>query len=84
MSDDRSKKAKRLQRTANTIKKQLRIAKAFGLNHLLKQPHRLAKHHALDCGNTECLVCHSEKVFNKPTIQEKRFVQGCKTDNLDS
>ena len=31
MSDDRSKKAKRLQRTANVIKKQLRIAKAFGL-----------------------------------------------------
>ncbi len=84
MSDDRSKKAKRLQRTSNAIKKQLRIAKAFGMIHILKQPHRLAKHHALDCGNTECLVCHSEKVFNKPTIQEKRFVQGCKTDNLDS
>ncbi len=84
MSDDRTKKAKRLQRTANVIKKQLRIAKAFGLNHLLKQPHRLAKHHALDCGNPKCLVCHSEKVFSKPTIQEKRFVQGHKTDNLDS
>lgn len=84
MSDDRNKKAKRLQRTANVIKKQLRIAKAFGLTHLLKQPHRLAKHHALDCGNTECLVCHSDKVFNKPTIQEKRFVQGHKTDNQNS
>jgi len=84
MSDDRSKKAKRLQRTANVIKKQLRIAKAFGLNHLLKQPHRLAKHHALDCGNPKCQVCHSEKIFNKPTLQEKRFDQSCKTDNLDS
>lgn len=57
MSDDRSKKSKRLQRTANVIKKQLRIAKAFGMTHLLKQPHRLAKHHALDCGNPKCLVC---------------------------
>jgi hypothetical protein len=84
MSDDRSKKAKRLQRTANVIKKQLRIAKAFGLNHLLKQPHRLAKHHALDCGNPKCQVCHSEKIFNKPTLQKKRFDQSCKTDNLHS
>ena len=84
MSDDRSKRAKRLQHTANVIKKLIRIAKAFGLTHLLKQPHRLAKHHALDCGNTECQVCHSEKIFNKPTIQEKRFVQGYKMDNQNS
>jgi len=84
MSDDRSKRAKRLQYTANIIKKQMRIAKALGLNHLLKQPHRLAKHHALDCGNPKCQVCHSDKVFNKPTIQEKRFVQGYKTDNQNS
>jgi hypothetical protein len=84
VSDDRTKKAKRLQYTANIIKKQMRIAKALGLNHLLKQPHRLAKHHALDCGNPKCQVCHSEKVFNKPTIQEKRFAQGYKTDNLNS
>ena len=75
MSYDRTKKAKRLQRTSNAIKKQLRIAKAFGMNHILKQPHRLAKHHALDCGNSECLVCHSEKVFSKPTLQEKKFNQ---------
>jgi hypothetical protein len=78
VSDNRTKKAKRLQRTANVIKKQLRIAKAFGMNHLLKQPHRLAKHHALDCGNPKCQVCHSEKVFGKPTFQERKFNQGDK------
>lgn len=78
MSDDRTKKAKRLQRTSNAIKKQLRIAKAFGMTHILKQPHRLAKHHALDCGNPECLACHSDKVFNKPSLQERKFNQGNK------
>jgi hypothetical protein len=82
VSDDRSKKAKRLQRTANAINKQLRIAKAHGIP--VTEPHRLAKHHALDCGNPKCQVCHSEKIFNKPTLQEKRFDQSCKTDNLDS
>jgi hypothetical protein len=81
MSDDRNKKAKRLQRTANVIKKQMRIAKAFGLTHLLKQPHRLAKHHALDCGNPKCQVCHSEKIFSKPTLQERKFIQGNKDLN---
>ena len=81
MSDDRSKKAKRLQRTANVIKKQMRIAKAFGLNHLLKQPHRLAKHHALDCGNPKCQVCHSEKIFNKPTLQDRKFIEAHKGED---
>lgn len=81
MSDDRSKRATRLQRTSNAIKKQLRIAKAFGMTHILKQPHRLAKHHALDCGNPKCLVCHSDKVFNKPTLQERKFIQGNKDQN---
>lgn len=79
MSDDRTKKAKRLQRTSNAIKKQIRIAKtAWNAEHLLKQPHRFAKRHALDCGNPECLVCHSEKVFHKPTLQEKKFIEGHK------
>jgi len=73
MSDDRTKKAKRIQRTQNAIKKQVRIAKAMGMNHVLEQPHRLAKHHALDCGNPECLVCHSEKIFHKPSLQELKF-----------
>jgi hypothetical protein len=82
MSDNRTKKTKRLQRTANAIKKQLRIAKSLGMNHILKQPHRLAKHHALDCGNPECLVCHSEKIFHKPSLQEKKFIEGHKGENL--
>jgi hypothetical protein len=81
VSDDRTKKAKRLQRTANVIKKQLRIAKAFGMTHLLKQPHRLAKHHALDCGNPKCQVCHSEKVFNKPTLQDRKFIEAHKGED---
>ncbi len=83
MSDDRNKKANRLQRTKNAINKQIRIAKnTWNSEHLLKQPHRFAKNHALDCGNPKCLVCHSEKVFGKPTLQEKKFIEANKeTDN---
>lgn len=78
MSDNKVKKAKRLQRTANAIKKQMRIAKALGMTHALRQPHRFAKHHALDCGNPECLVCHSDKIFHKPSLQEKKFIEANK------
>lgn len=78
MSDDKNKKAKRLQRTANAIKKQVRIAKSLGTTHPHNQPHRYAKTHALDCGNPKCLVCHSEKVFGKPTLQEKKFILASK------
>lgn len=81
MNDNKDKKATRLQRTTNAINKQLRIAKSLGMTHLLKQPHRLAKHHALDCGNPKCQVCHSEKVFNKPTLQERKFIQGDKGED---
>jgi hypothetical protein len=78
--DTKVKKSKRLSKTHDAIEKQVRIAKAMGMNHMLEQPHRLAKHHALDCGNPECLVCHSEKVFRKPTIQEKKFIDGNNKD----
>lgn len=82
MDTEKHKKAKRLQRTENAIKKQIRIAKnSWNSEHLLKQPHRFAKRHALDCGNPECLVCHSDKVFRKPTLQEQKFIQGHKDED---
>jgi hypothetical protein len=81
VSDDKSKKAKRLQHTANAIKKQVRIAKSLGTTHPHNQPHRYAKRHALDCGNPKCQVCHSEKVFNKPTLQDRKFIEAHKGED---
>lgn len=74
---DKIKKNKRIQKDENAIKKQTKIAKTFGVP--VKEPHKFAKHHALDCGNPKCLLCSREKVFGEPTIQEKRFDQ-----NVDS
>jgi hypothetical protein len=84
--DSKAKKSKRLQKTHNAIAKQLKIAKtAFSHNHkVVEQPHRLAKHHALDCGNPECLVCHSEKVFHKPTLQERKADEKFKKDTQNN
>jgi hypothetical protein len=75
------KKIKRIHRTYAAIQKQLKIAKSFGHTRYIKEPHRLAKHHAMDCGNPKCLVCHSEKVFNQPTLQERRLFESLKKDS---
>ena len=75
--EDKFKHSRRLLKDENAINKQLKIAKEFGVP--VKDPHRLAKHHALDCGNPKCLLCHGEKVFGKKTIKERRFEQDVET-----
>jgi len=74
---DRFKHSKRLLKDENAINKQLKIAKAHGSSDdkNIKNPHRLVKQHAMDCGNPKCLICSREKVFGEPTIQQKRFDQ---------
>jgi hypothetical protein len=40
----------------------------------INEPHKFAKHHAMDCGNPECVMCgNPRKVWKEKTIQEKRF-----------
>ena len=75
---DKFKHSKRLLKDKNAIKKQVKIAKKNGLTDKdkpLKEPHRLAKQHAMDCGNPQCLLCSSEKVLGRPPIQQQRFDQ---------
>jgi len=74
---DKFKKSKRLLKDENAVKKQTKIAKTFGVP--IKEPHKFAKQHALDCGNPKCLLCSSEKVFGKKTIKERRFEQDVDT-----
>ena len=74
---DRFKHSRRLLKDENAINKQLKIAKSHGTTNdkNVEHPHRLAKQHAMDCGNPKCLLCSSAKVFGEPTIQQKRFDQ---------
>ena len=72
--EDRFKHSKRIHADETAIKKQLRIAKAYGVD--VKEPHKFAKHHLLDCGNPSCPVCSSpRKLYKEETIQEKRAKQ---------
>lgn len=76
MSDatDKVKHSKRLLKDQNAIIKQTKILKAHHLP--IKDPHKFAKKHALNCGNPNCVLCaNPRKTFKEKTIQEKRFDQ---------
>jgi hypothetical protein len=79
MSDDfiKEKRSKRLYDEENAIKKQVKIAKQYGVDKkYIEQPHRLAKHHVLNCGDPGCILCaNPRKTFKEKTIQEKRMFQ---------
>jgi hypothetical protein len=75
--EDKIKHSTRLHRAWNSIKRQLTIAKVHGLTKndpIVAEPHRLAKHHAMDCGNPDCYLCGNPRKTHKDklTIQEKR------------
>ena len=71
---ERVKKNLRIQRDENAVKKQLKIARAHGMD--VKEPHKFAKHHAMDCGQPGCVMCgNPRKTFKELTQQEKRLFQ---------
>lgn len=83
MSNETAKflNSRRRHKNDVAIARQLKIAKAhsaFPDNHnLLKESHRLAKHHAMDCGNPKCFMCGNPRKTHKDklTAQEKRLFQ---------
>ena len=79
--EDKIKHSRRLHKLWATIKRQLKIAKNIGNVKYIKEPHRLAKHHAADCGQPGCIMCanprhnRARKGKEKLTIQEQRNEQ---------
>jgi hypothetical protein len=71
---DKLKHSKRLHAEETVIKKQIKIAKAYGIE--VKEPHKFAKHHATNCHQPGCVMCgNPRKIWKEETIQEKRFKQ---------
>ena len=78
--EDKFKHSKRLLKDENAVKKQTKIAKTFGVP--VKEPHKFAKHHAMNCGNPNCVMCaNPRKTFKEKTIQEKRAEQDVEKNN---
>lgn len=79
-AQDKVKNSTRRHRDENAVKKQAKIAKAHGFNihdKVIKEPHRLAKHHAMNCGNPKCYLCGNPRKTHKDklTPQEHRLFQ---------
>lgn len=75
---DKFNHSKRLQKDENAIKKQLKIAAKSGHEKYIKEPHRLVKHNAMDCGRPQCGLCGNPRHLHKGedrTPQEKRAMQ---------
>jgi len=78
--EDKIKHSKRIHQDEVAINKQVKIAKAFSID--VKEPHKLAKHHALDCGISNCPVCSSpRRTYGEVTKQEQSFKQTEKWDD---
>ena len=81
MSNETAKYINSRRRHKNdvAIARQVRIAKSHGLgfhDKAIKEPHRMAKHHAMDCGQPGCMLCgNPRKIFKERTAQEKRMYQ---------
>jgi hypothetical protein len=76
--EDKFKHSKRLLKDENAVKKQSKIAKAYGVP--VSEPHKFAKRHAMNCGNSDCVMCgNPRKTFNELTAQEKRLFQDAET-----
>jgi hypothetical protein len=81
MSNDLARylNSKRRHKTDVAISRQVKIARSHNTFNQanIKQPHRLAKHHAMDCGNPGCFLCGNPRKTHKDrlTTQEKRLFQ---------
>jgi hypothetical protein len=76
MSDeqDRIKHSRRISKTRDAEIRQVKIARAHGIT--VKEYHRYAKHHAMNCGRPHCLLCgNPRRIWREKTIQEQRNEQ---------
>ena len=83
MSDEntRNERSKRIKRDHRSIKKQLKIAKAYSIDVDNKDKHRLSKLKVLNCGDPNCFLCANPRKFNKGkninslTTKERAFLE---------
>lgn len=68
---ERYKHSKRLAKKKTKLDRKMGIAKAYGWNHILENPHKYSKTSMFNCGNSSCFICgNPRKVFKEKTMQE--------------
>jgi len=75
------KKAERLYRTSKIVRKRIAFLKRMyssrkikGLLYEIpeKRIGQCRNRHPLDCGHANCYFCHFDKIYNVPTIQQRK------------
>lgn len=78
--EDKIKTSTRRHRDDAAVNRQVNIAKSHGMP--VKEPHKLAKHHAMNCGDPKCIMCSNpRRTFKELTQQERRLFQDLDTPN---
>lgn len=70
---DKIKHSRRILKDQNAVNRQVKIAQAHGIT--VTEPHKFAKHHALNCGIPHCSLCENPRRYGEKTIQELRLEQ---------
>lgn len=72
---DKEKRQKRFQQKSRHINRSVEIMRMVVPDHpYLKQPHRYHKVHAVNCGDSHCVMCgNPRKFFGEKTFQERKF-----------
>jgi hypothetical protein len=85
-NDSKFKNSKRRHSDDSAIAKQVKIARSNNSNNgkYTTQPHRLAKHRAMDCGNPLCGICGNPRKTRKElSFQERRLFQDLDSGSTD-
>ena len=73
-TESKVKHSKRISEKVNKLKHKIKVAKEYGLDHILQRPHKYHKTSMFNCGNGNCHMCgNPRKVFKEVTQQEKRL-----------
>lgn len=74
--DDRKKHGERVSQKQTKLDRKMKMAKAYGQEHALKNPHKYHKTSLFNCGNPKCVMCmNPRKAFDEKTMQERKFDQ---------
>ena len=73
---DKLKHGERFNQKVKKLKRKMKIAKEYGLDHVVEKPHKYHKTSVFSCGNPNCVMCmNPRKAFHELTMQERKFCQ---------
>ena len=75
-TEDKLKHSERLHNTQKKIVRKVKIAKVFGFDSVVENPHKYAKRSIFGCANKNCIMCmNPRKAWGEKTIQERKIEQ---------